>query len=164
MLSIIVAMDPNQAIGVDNDLPWHISEDLKLFKRHTTGKSIVMGKNTYYSLNRPQGLPNRTNIVVSSSLTQLPPEEAKDVIFDEDIKYVLSNSKALKDEVFIIGGASIYKQALPYTDYLYISHVKNVVENADTFFPKVNWDEWAVIETEEYDDFIFKKYSRTKSL
>ena len=164
MLSIIVAMDSNQAIGIDNDLPWHISEDLKLFKRHTTGKLIVMGKNTYYSLNHPQGLPNRTNIVVSSSLTQLPPEEAKDVIFDEDIKYVLSNSKALRDEVFIIGGASIYKQALPYTDYLYISHVKNVVENADTFFPKVNWDEWDVIETEEYDDFIFKKYSRTKNL
>ena len=162
MLSIIVAMDPNQAIGVDNDLPWHISEDLKLFKRHTTGKSIVMGKNTYYSLNRPQGLPNRTNIVVSSSLTQLPPEEAKDVVFDDDIKYVLSYSKALKDEVFIIGGASIYKQALPYTDYLYISHVKNAVDNADTFFPEVNWDEWTVLETNEYDDFTFKKYTRTE--
>ena len=162
MLSIIVAMDSNQAIGVDNDLPWHISEDLKLFKRHTTGKSIVMGKNTYYSLNRPQGLPNRTNIVVSSSLTQLPPEEAKDVVFDDDIKYVLSYSKALKDEVFIIGGASIYKQALPYTDYLYISHVKNAVDNADTFFPEVNWDEWTVLETNEYDDFTFKKYTRTE--
>lgn len=164
MLSIIVAMDPNQAIGVNNDLPWHISEDLKLFKRHTTGKTIVMGKNTYYSLNRPQGLPNRTNIVVSSSLTQLPPVEAKDVIFDEDIKYVLSNSKALKDEVFIIGGASIYEQALPYTDYLYISHVKKSVVGADTYFPEINWDEWTLLDSEEYDEFIFKKYTRIEKL
>ena len=158
MISLIVAMDENNVIGKDNDLPWHIPEDLKLFKRHTTDKSIVMGRNTYVSLNRPKGLPKRYNIVVSKTYKENPPVVSDSIKFVDNLEDVMSLGK-IDDEVFVIGGSQIYEASLPHADYLYISHIKNSTEG-DVYFPVVNWDEWKLIETEEYNEFTFNKYKR----
>jgi dihydrofolate reductase len=162
MISLITAMDENRVIGINNDLPWHISEDLKLFKRTTSGKTVIMGRNTYTSLKMPRGLPNRQNIVLGNLFVQSPPELASGVIFDDDINTVMSVYKALADESFVIGGASIYEAALPYADYLYISFVKNPAPEGDTFFPEIDWSEWKQVEGAMYDEFNFKKYERIK--
>lgn len=160
MLSIIAAMDENRVIGKSNDLPWHIPEDLKLFKRHTSNKTVIMGRNTYESLKMPAGLPNRENIVISNLFVQNPPELSGDVIFDDDINGVLSIHKALEKESFVIGGATLYKEALKYVDYLYLSFVKNKVDDGDTHFPEIDWNDWEEIESEEYTEFIFKKFRK----
>lgn len=162
MISIITAMDENRVIGINNDLPWHISDDLKLFKRITSKKTVIMGRHTYTSLNLPRGLPNRENVVISNLFVQSPPESASGVIFDDDINSVLSVYKSLKNESFVIGGASIYKAALPRADYLYISFVNNPAPEGDTFFPEIDWNEWKQIEGTRYDEFNFKKYKRIK--
>jgi len=160
MISIIVAMDDNNVIGLNNRLPWSIPEDLKLFKQHTTGKNIVMGRNTYTSLNRPMGLPNRQNIVVSRALTETKPDGSNGIIFEDNFKDVMSFGKSLSEEVFIIGGERMYEEGLAHADYLYISFVKEPADDGDTFFPEVNWDEWKQIDSEEYNKFTFKKFIR----
>jgi len=160
MISIIVAMDENNVIGLNNDLPWKIPEDLKLFKSHTIGKNIIMGRNTYVSLRRPTGLPKRQNIVVSKTLAENKPELAVGVIFQDNFKDAMSFGKSLSQEVFVIGGERMYEESLSHADYLYISFVKEPADDGDTFFPEINWDEWEEIELQEYDKFIFKKYKR----
>ena len=120
MFSIIVAVGKNMEIGLNNKLLWNIPEDLKKFKEITTGKIIIMGKNTFDSIGRP--LPNRRNIVLSFEdfdKSNLDIEVYND--FDELIK----NLSNLKEEIFIIGGASIYKKALESNcvSKLYVSHV-----------------------------------------
>ncbi|MDD2766571.1 MAG: dihydrofolate reductase [Candidatus Moranbacteria bacterium] len=128
-LSIIVAVDEKRAIGKDNQLLWHIPEDLKHFKELTTSHTVVMGENTYHSIGRP--LPNRTNIILS-----LTPEFAPEGCFVvRSIDEALSVAKEHEsEEIFIIGGASIYKQFLPIVDRLYVTEVVGV-HDADTFFP-----------------------------
>lgn len=153
-------MDENRVIGKANGLPWYISEDLKLFKRHTSGKTVIMGRKTYESLNLPKGLPNRENIVVSRAFVEMPPINSEGILFDDDLHHVLSVHKIFRKECFVIGGGAIYKEALPYADYLYLSFVKVPAENGDTYFPEVNWSDWEEVESEEYDDFIFKKFKR----
>jgi dihydrofolate reductase len=143
MISIIVAIAENFAIGKDNDLLWHIAEDMKRFKEITTGHPVIMGKRTYESLPyRP--LKNRRNIVI----TDIPGE-----LF-EGCETVHSIQEALlacdpSDENFIIGGASVYRQFLPYTDRLYLTIVhKNF--DADVFFPEFPLDEWILKSNELY--------------
>ncbi|MBR6068613.1 MAG: dihydrofolate reductase [Bacteroidales bacterium] len=142
-ITMIVAVAENGAIGKDNNLLWHISGDLKRFKAITTGHSIIMGRKTYLSFpKRP--LPDRKNIILTSG----------DAIFEE--AYTAKNiEQALalcdSDEVFIIGGESVYKQFLPYTTKIYLTRVHRSYE-ADTFFPTLNMDEWETIETEEHLD------------
>lgn len=142
-ISIIVAVAKNNAIGKDNQLLWHLSEDLKRFKQLTTGHYIIMGKNTYFSLPR-RPLPNRTHIV----LTDVPGEQIDDCIMaytiDEAIEKMNPN-----EENFIIGGASIYKQFLPYANKLYITWVDEDFE-ADTFFPVLKNEEWNVVSKEDF--------------
>jgi len=144
-ISIIVAVAKNNAIGKDNKLLWHLSEDLKRFKKLTTGHYIIMGKNTYYSLpKRP--LPNRTHIV----LTDLPGEQIDDCIMAYSIEDAISKMDP-KNENFIIGGASIYRQFLPFTSRLYITWVHESFE-ADTFFPELNEEEWKVVSKEDFPE------------
>lgn len=127
---MIVAVDETRAIGKDNKLLWHIPEDLKRFKELTTGHAVIMGENTYRSIGRP--LPNRKNIVMTMSADlELPGclvvhsiEEALQLAKEEEM-----------EEVFVIGGASIYKQFLPMVDRLYLTLVQGTHE-ADTFFPE----------------------------
>lgn len=142
-ISIIVAIAKNYAIGKNNELLWHISEDLKRFKRLTTGHQVIMGKRTYESLPvRP--LKNRTNIVITDN-----PGE----VFDGCIT-VYSIDEALaycneKEESFIIGGGSVYRQFLPLANKLYLTWVDKEFE-ADTFFPEIDFSEWKLSEKEEH--------------
>ena len=141
-LSIIVAVAENNAIGKNNDLLWHISEDLKRFKRLTSGNPVIMGKNTFYSLPvRP--LPNRTNIVI----TDVPNEIIEGCVMAYSIEDAISKSDGAKEN-FIIGGASVYRQFMPYANKLYITKVKKDFEG-DCFFSEINLNEWSLISEED---------------
>lgn len=138
-LSIIVAVAENYAIGKNNQLLWHISEDLKWFKKNTAGHTVIMGKNTFYSLPvRP--LPKRRNIVISDISGELI--EGCDMAYS--IEQAISKADA-DSENFIMGGASIYKQFFPIVQKLYITWVHKAFE-ADTFFPNIDEKEWTLIE------------------
>lgn len=126
MINIIVAVSKNNQIGIDGKLPWHISEDLKYFKKTTQGHTVIMGRKTYESIGCP--LPNRTNIVLT-----------RDKNFSaEGIQTIHSLEEGLQlcknNDVFIIGGGEIYSLFLPYADYLYITLVDKII-NGDTSFP-----------------------------
>lgn len=142
-ISIIVAVAKNNAIGKDNKLLWHLSEDLKRFKKLTTGHTIVMGKNTYFSLPR-RPLPNRTHIV----LTDVAGEQVDDCIMAYSVDDAISKMNP-NEENFIIGGASIYRQFLKHANKLYITWVHEEFE-ADTFFPALNDTEWEVVSKEDF--------------
>jgi dihydrofolate reductase len=141
-ISIIVAIASNQAIGKDNQLLWHIPADLKRFKKITSGHSMIMGKNTFFSLPvRP--LPNRRSIV----LTDIADEK----IDGCEMAYSIDDSITLCDsdkENFVIGGGSIYNQFLGIAQKMYITRVHKDFE-ADTFFPEINPNEWYRSEIEE---------------
>ena len=127
---MIVAVDEQRAIGKDNKLLWHIPEDLKRFKELTTGHAVIMGENTYHSIGCP--LPNRMNIVVTLDQTlQLP---GCQVVHSIDEALTVAREQE-EEEVFIIGGASIYRQMLPLVERLYLTLVEGAHE-ADTFFPE----------------------------
>ncbi len=129
IISIIAAIAENRAIGKDNKLLWHISEDLKRFKKLTTGHAIIMGQKTFESLEK--SLPNRTNIIISNSFNFNP----QDVIVTRSIEEALKKAKeAEKEEIFICGGGSIYRKFMPLADKLYLTIVEGNFE-ADTFFP-----------------------------
>ncbi len=128
-ISMIVAVDEERAIGKDNRLLWNIPEDLKRFKELTTGHTVIMGENTYHSIGRP--LPNRTNIVVTLNQSLVLP--GCFVVYSIDEAFQMAKEKE-KEEVFVIGGASIYRQCLPLVERLYLTLVEGKHE-ADTFFP-----------------------------
>ncbi len=138
-ISIIVAIASNNAIGKDNNLLWHISDDLKRFKKITSGHTVVMGKNTFYSLPiRP--LPKRKNIVLT--------DIANENIEGCTMAYSIEEAMELMDddrENFIMGGGSIYKQFMPLANKLYITRVHKDFE-ADTFFPNIDTKEWKLVE------------------
>ena len=143
MLSIIVAVAKNNVIGKDNKLIWHLPEDLKRFKRLTTGHNIIMGRKTFESLGRV--LPNRRHIVLCN--------DADLNIDDENVEVIDSVEKIEKyekseEENFIIGGASIYKLLLPKANKLYITKI-NQEFDGDVYFPEINEDEWEVVETKK---------------
>lgn len=138
MISLIVAIAQNNAIGKDNDLLWHLSEDLKYFKKTTNERTVLMGRKTWESLPfKP--LKNRRNIVVSSQ---------KDYAIDgaelfDSIEKAVEVLKTQKDEVFCIGGASLYKALLPKADKLYITRVYKDFE-ADVYFPEIDESVWEI--------------------
>ena len=143
MISIIVAVSDDWGIGWDNKLLWHIPEDLKRFKRLTIGKCVIMGKKTWESLpKRP--LPGRKNIV----LTDIPDECIDCSVTAYSVEDALSKCDR-NEEVFIIGGGSVYRQFLPVADRLYITHVHKKALS-DVFFPEIDRVQWQVLEEEEY--------------
>ena len=142
MISIIVAVSEDCGIGRDNDLLWHIPEDLRRFKRLTLGKSVIMGKRTWESLpKRP--LPGRKNIV----LTDNPGEQIDSAVTAYSIEDAVSKCER-DEEAFIIGGGSIYRQFMKIAQRLYITHVHKKA-TADVWFPKIDRRKWKVIEKEE---------------
>lgn len=142
IISIIVAIASNNAIGKDNQLLWHIPEDLKRFKRLTTGHTIVMGKRTFESLPvRP--LPNRRSIVI----TDVPEEVIEGCVMAYSIDDAISKMEN-GVENFIIGGGSVYRQFLPLADKLYLTLVDQAFD-ADTFFPEIPMEQWNLIHKEE---------------
>jgi dihydrofolate reductase len=143
MISIIVAVSDDWGIGKDNELLWHIPEDLKRFRRLTTGNAIIMGKRTWESLpKRP--LPDRVNIV----LTDIPGEKTDGAVMAYSIEDALSKCGP-GGETFIIGGGSIYRQFMPLADRLYITHVHRKTD-ADVYFPVIEPEDWVVTSSEDF--------------
>ncbi len=144
---LIVAIADNGAIGRDNSLLWHISEDLKFFKRTTSGCPVIMGRKTFESIGRP--LPKRTNIVISRGFDA--PEGVK-VVSSLDEAYAAAEASAASadsctygaERCFIMGGGQIYAQAMPEMDRLIITHVHTEIEDADTYFPNIDPHIWKV--------------------
>lgn len=143
MISIIVAVSDDLGIGKNNDLLWHLPEDMKRFKSLTTGNTVIMGKRTWESLPR-RPLPNRKNVVI----TDVPGESFEGALAAYSIDDAISRCRDDK-EVFIIGGGSIYRQFMPLAARLYITHVHKRTE-ADVFFPKIDKRTWKVVEKEEF--------------
>ena len=143
MISIIVAVSEDWGIGKDNELLWHISEDLKRFKKLTSGNAVIMGKKTWESLPR-RPLPGRKNIV----LTDDPNESFENSVTAYSIDDALDKCGPA-EEIFIIGGGSIYRQFMPIADRLFITHVHKKAP-ADIFFPEIDRSVWEIIEKEEF--------------
>ncbi len=160
MISIIVAVADNGVIGDKNSLLWHISEDLRNFKRVTTGHPVVMGRNTYLSLGRP--LPGRTNVVVSRTAARI---EGCRVVRSLEEAFALFPAD---EEVFVIGGAQIYAQTIGMADRLYITRVEHDYEG-DTSFPVWNRSQWRLVSDERFErgekypyPFVIEVYERVK--
>ena len=148
MFSIIVAVANNNVIGGDNKLLWHISDDLKRFKKITTGHTIVMGRKTFESFPKP--LPNRHHVILTRDKNYKVDSEQVTVV--NDIETVMKTYENSGSEIFIIGGGEIYNLFLPYCNKLYLTKVYGDFEG-DTYFPEINYDEWAITESsEEYID------------
>lgn len=144
-LTIIAAIGKNNELGYKNDLIWHLPDDLKFFREKTTGKTIVMGYNTFLSL--PKLLPNRKHIVLSSDNLDI-----KDVTSFTNLEDLIKFIKEIDEEVFIIGGASIYKQFIGLVDKMYLTEVESEFKEADVYFPEFNKDEWERIELLENEN------------
>lgn len=148
-ICMIAAMSNNRVIGKDKALPWHLPNDLRFFKESTMGKPIIMGRKTFESIGRP--LPGRENIVVT-----LDPDwnhEEVSVVHDLEIGLLMATHEAEAkslDEVMVIGGGQIYKQALSWADRLYLTRVDAVIEG-DAFFPEFDEAQWTVSSEEHYD-------------
>jgi len=168
MINIIAALTKSRAIGKANKLLCHLPEDLQNFKRLTSGNTVIMGRKTFESLGRP--LPNRKNIVISHSILSVPGidvchslsealEKARSVDQTNSTDKTIYLNKTKPPEIFIIGGASIYQQALPLADKLYLSHLKKDYEG-DAYFPELNFQEWEIEEQKEFPEFTFIAYRR----
>jgi dihydrofolate reductase len=144
MISIIGAIGKNNEIGKGNKLLWNLPTDLKHFKEITTGHPVVMGQKTFQSIGKP--LPNRRNIVLT--LDNNFKENGIEVF--HSIEELENNFKNEKDEVFIIGGGTIYNLFIDKVDKLYITHVDASFPDADTFFPKIDKDKWQKIKEEKF--------------
>ncbi|MEN3366949.1 MAG: dihydrofolate reductase [Burkholderiales bacterium] len=157
-LTIVVAIDAQRGIGVNNQLPWHLKEDLQHFKRTTSGHPIIMGRKTFDSIGRP--LPNRRNIVVTRN-----PEWRHD-----GVEAVTSFDAALKlagdGEAMVIGGAQIFTEALPHTGRLILTEIDKVF-NCDTFFPPIDPQQWKEVARERHHsaengcDYAFVTYEKS---
>lgn len=160
-LALIVATDKNRLIGKNNDLPWHLSADLRYFRNVTMGKPIIMGKNTHESIGRP--LPGRQNIVVTNNQSY----QARGCTVVYSIGEALQ-MVANVDEAVVMGGASLYAQLLPRADTLYLTLVDAELEG-DAWFPEWCLDDWQQISREDHvkDDkneypYSFIVYQRAK--
>lgn len=160
MIGLIVAFSKNRVIGINNQLPWNIPNDLKYFKKETMGKTIVMGRNTFESIGKP--LPGRKNIVVTSN---------KDWSFDgvETIDSI-EKIRDYQEDIMIIGGAKLYEQTIHLVDRLYITKIEHEFEG-DAFFPELDLNEWVKIRKEKGEkndknpyDYFFEIYERGKML
>jgi len=139
-VSLIVAVSRNGVIGIDNQLPWHLPEDLKYFKSVTMGKPIIMGRKTFDSIGRP--LPGRTNIVITrDSSWQAEGAEVAQTLAQAMTLGRLACANADVDEAMVIGGEQIYRMTLPAADRLYLTEVQAEVEG-DAFFPEFDASDW----------------------
>src|SRR5688572_28664840 len=142
-ISLVAAIAENFAIGKDNKLLWHLSNDLKFFKAYTIGKVIVMGRKTFESIGK-RSLPGRVNVVVTRDSSI----QAENVLVFKTLDAVLEHFKN-SEEVCIVGGAQMYHDALPKAAILVLTRVK-VSPEADVFFPEINWKNWKLVSEEKH--------------
>jgi dihydrofolate reductase len=138
MISFLLAMDHNQLIGQNNELPWHLPNDLRYFKQKTLGHPVIMGRKTFNSIGK--ALPGRENIV----LTHNPDFSEEHVTSFSSVNAFLNSGIAYGNECFIIGGAGIFKAFLPFADRLYITHIDAEFEG-DTYFTGFNSEGWHLV-------------------
>ncbi|MFF3100099.1 dihydrofolate reductase [Viridibacillus arvi] len=158
MISLIVAHDENNVIGLNNAMPWHLPGDLAYFKRTTMGKPMIMGRKTFESIGKP--LPGRTNIVITRD-----EEYAREgIVIVHSLEEALALAEKESEEIMIIGGEQIFRMTLPMADRLYVTKIEKQYEG-DTFFPSYG-DEWQVVsqsevnETEDGLKFTYLVYER----
>ena len=161
MISIIVAIAENNEIGRKGDLLCHLPNDLKHFKQTTSGCTVIMGKRTFFSLPK-HPLPNRRNIVITD--IQGETFEGAEAAYSIEEAVKMADSDA---ENFIIGGGMVYRQFMPLADKLYITHIHHSWEDADTFFPIIEPEEWRKVSEEPHFadeknpfDYTFTEYIR----
>lgn len=146
---IIVAVSENDAIGKDNKLLFHLKEDMQNFKRLTTSNVVIMGRKTYESIGKP--LKDRINIVISRSDNK----DEGNLIWVRSLEEAMKKAKEYEKDIYIIGGGSIYKEALEkdIVDKIYLTRIKKRVNDADTFFPRLDYyDKWIVYYVESYNE------------
>jgi len=141
-ISLIVAMAENRVIGNNGQMPWHLSADLKKFRAITTGFPIIMGRKTFESIGRP--LPNRTNLILSNDSDY----QAAGCLVFNDIDRALAHADQLADQVFIIGGSTLYEALLPVANTLYLTQIHQNFAG-DTWFPEFSRDEWIEVTRED---------------
>ncbi len=158
-INLIVAMTGEGIIGKGNELPWHIPEDLKHFKKTTMSNIILMGRKTFESIGKP--LPGRKNFILTSA-----PERISEEIRNNENVFIFSSfrdaedaASSMDESLFIIGGAAVYKDTLKYADRLYISKVKKNYEG-DVYFPEIDESEWILSSSEDFNDFVLEIYDR----
>ena len=163
ILSFIVAVSENNAIGRHNTLPWHLPEDLKFFKRTTMGKPVIMGRKTFESLGK--ALPGRLNIVLSHDKDLKVPEGV--LVYGEISEAVERIQQEQCEEGFIIGGGKVFEATMSLVERMYITRVHTTINDADAFFPNIDHTHWKLVWEEKHhvDDFhqfpfTFQKYER----
>ena len=149
-VTIVVAISENYAIGKNNQLLWHMPADLKHFKQITSGHTVIMGRKTYDSVGKP--LPNRRNIIITRQEITIPGCEVVKSV--DDALELCTN----EEEVFIVGGAEIYKLAMPKTARIYLTIIHHSFE-ADTLFPEIDYMEWKEVSREDHPADEKHKYS-----
>lgn len=155
-IALIVAMTKDRVIGSEKGLPWELPEDLQLFKKLTMGSTVIMGRKTYETIGHP--LPGRHNIVLSRSNAGLT-----GVITAKSFIEALAAAAAVEKNVFVIGGAELYRKSLPIASELHISWV-NGFFHGDTYFPEFNLEDWTASEVKDFSGFRYIHYLRKKSL
>lgn len=153
---IIAAVSENNVIGKDGDIPWHYPEDLKHFKKKTTGHSVIMGRKTYFSLPEEfRPLSERKNIVLSRS----DPEVPEEVAVAESLDEAWRKAEKFSDKAFVIGGSGVYSQTMEEADKMVLTEIKKEVEG-DTYFPDWNRKNWNEITREQREELDFVTYIR----
>lgn len=155
MITIIAAIAKNNVIGSKNDLPWYLPEDLKHFKEITTGHTVIMGRKTYESIISRIGkpLPNRKSVVITRNTSyQVPDEVQKYTMLDEALQ-------KHPEDVYVIGGASMYEQALSYADRLIITHIHQEYQG-DSYFPTIDTSKWIEQSRQDYEGYSFVTYRK----
>ncbi len=161
MISLIAAIGKNNELGKGNTLLFHLPEDMKYFREKTKGHTVIMGRKTFESL--PAALPNRKNIVITRDKTYM--RDSVNVVNSLDEALASARTPlAGKEEIFIIGGAEIYKQAMNVADRLYITHIDAKDKDADAFFPEIIPIVWNEISREEYESDEKNLYKYTFSV
>jgi len=155
---VIVAIAENNAIGRDGEIPWDIPEDFAHFKDLTMDHPCIMGDITYETLpDNARPLPGRENIVLTFDKKYHPKGTTIFHSWEDALEYVKD-----KEKVFIIGGATIYKLGMKVADTFELTRVHKTIEDADTFYPEIEWDVWKLVKEEKHDEYSFLTYNRKK--
>jgi len=154
MLTMIVCATQEGGIGYENKLPWHIKEEMKLYKETTLNHTLVMGRKTFESIGKP--LKDRKTIIISNNYYYYDHPDVSIRQFDDELVKELKDSE---EEIFVCGGRNIYELFMPYYDRLLISVLKDDYK-ADTFLPEIDLDDYQLVNREEYDEFVRFDYKR----
>lgn len=167
ILSAIVAISDNNAIGRDNQLPWHLPDDLKFFKHTTLGKPMLMGRKTFESLGGV--LKNRLHIVVSQQKDLRLPDGV--LVYNDIDAGIIRMEQENTEEGFIIGGGVVFEKTMHLIERLYLTRVHTIIEDAHAFFPHINHAHWKLVWQEEHKadekhayDFTFQQWERIKEV